>query len=76
MLDVVPCEDGHAQERRLLGAVARIMRAGELWIADRNFCTLGYLDSLRRHDARVLVRQHKNLPFTEDTPFVFVEEDG
>jgi hypothetical protein len=76
MLDVVPCEDGHAQERRLLGAVARIMRAGELWIADRNFCTLGYLDSLRRHDARVLVRQHKNLPFTEDTPFVFVEDDG
>jgi hypothetical protein len=76
MLDVFPCEDGHAQERRLLGAVARIMRAGELWIADRNFCTLGYLDSIRRHDARVLVRQHKNLPFAEDTPFVFVEDDG
>jgi hypothetical protein len=76
MLDVFPCEDGHANERSLFSAVARIMRAGELWIADRNFCTLGYLDSIRRHEAFTVVRQHKNLPFTEESPFVFVEDDG
>jgi hypothetical protein len=35
MLDLFPCEDGHAQERRLLDAVARLVRRGEVWIADR-----------------------------------------
>jgi hypothetical protein len=76
MLGVFPCEDGHANERSLFGAVARIMRAGELWIADRNFCTLGYLRSIREQGSFTVVRLHKNLPFTEDTPLLFVEEDG
>jgi hypothetical protein len=76
MLDVFPCEDGHANERSLLGAVARILRAGELWIADRNFCTLGFLASLHQHAAHALIRLHKNLPFTENTPLSLVEEDG
>jgi hypothetical protein len=76
MLDVFPCEDGHANERSLFGAVARVMRAGELWIADRNFCTLGYLRSIREQGAFTVVRLHKNLPFTEDAPLSFVEEDG
>jgi hypothetical protein len=76
MLDVFPCEDGHANERSLLGAVARTVRAGELWIAGRNFCTLGYLRSLREQGAFAVVRLHKNLPFAEDTPLLFVEEDG
>lgn len=76
MLDVFPCEDGHANERSLLGAVARSVRAGELWIADRNFCTLGYLRSLSEQGAFAVVRLHKNLPFAEDTPLLFVEEDG
>lgn len=76
MLDVFPCEDGHAQERRLLGAVAHILRAGEVWIADRNFCTLGFLGSISQHKAFTVMRLHKNLPFTEDTPSSFVEEDG
>src|SRR5262249_55975658 len=36
---VFPCENGHAQERSLFGAVLDTVKAGELWIADRNFCT-------------------------------------
>jgi hypothetical protein len=76
ILDVFPCEDGHAQERRLLGAVAGTVRAGEVWIADRNFCTLGFLASINEHKAYALIRQHKNLPFTEDAPFSLVEEDA
>jgi Transposase DDE domain len=75
MLDVFPCEDGHANERSLLGAVARIVGAGELWIADRNFCTLGWLRSISEPGAFAVVRLHKNLPFSEDTPLAFVEED-
>ena len=76
MLDVFPCEDGHANERSLLGAVARSVRAGELWIADRNFCTLGYLRSISEQGAFAVVRLHKNLPFAEETPLSFVEADG
>lgn len=76
MRDVFPCEDGHAQERRLLDAVARAIRAGELWIADRNFCTLGFLDQLHSHGAYALMRRHQNLPLTEETLFSGVEESA
>src|ERR1700723_3279460 len=41
--DVVPCEDGHAQERSLLDQILAIVAAKDLWIADRNFCTTDFL---------------------------------
>jgi IS4 transposase len=63
--DVFPCEDGHAQERALLGPVADSVREGELWIEDRNFCTVGWLGGVVvRQKAHVLVREHKKLPWT------------
>lgn len=74
MRDVFPCEDGHAQERRLLDAVAGTVRPGELWIADRNFCTVGFLDQLHERRAYALIRRHRNLPLTEATLFSQVEE--
>ncbi|MGV2828751.1 hypothetical protein [Myxosarcina sp. GI1(2024)] len=37
--DIFPCEDGHAQERSLLPEVLEAVKAGELWIGDRNLCT-------------------------------------
>ena len=56
--------DGHAQERSLLGAVLDSVQAGDLWIADRNFCTRGFLFGLTRADAAFVLRQHGNLPFS------------
>src|SRR5262249_40930982 len=41
--DVLLSEDGHAQERSLLDAVYPLVRTGEVGVADRNFCTLGFL---------------------------------
>ena len=76
MLDVFQCEDGHAQERRLLGAIAATARLGEVWIEDRNFCTLGFLEAMAGNGARVVVRQHGNLPFAEKTPFALVSDRG
>jgi len=61
--DFFPCEDGHAQERSLLGEVLATIRAGELWLEDRNFCTLGFLYGIERKKAFFLVREHKNLPW-------------
>jgi hypothetical protein len=63
-VDVFPCEDGHAQERSLLSGVLQSVRAGELWIEDRNFCTLGWLFGVEGKKAFFLVRAHKNLPWT------------
>jgi len=63
--DVFPCEDGHAQERALLGPVLESVQQGELWIEDRNFCTLGWLFGVvQERKAHVLVREHKGLPWT------------
>jgi hypothetical protein len=63
LTDVFPCEDGHAQERSLLGAVLERVAAGELWIADRNFCTLGWIFGVAQRQAYVLVREHQGLPW-------------
>lgn len=59
---VVPCEDGHAQERALFDQVLPWVKKRDLWIADRNFCTLGFLFGIRSRGAKFLIRQHGNLP--------------
>ena len=61
--DVFPCEDGHAQERSLLGLVLETVHAGDLWIQDRNFCTCAFLCEIDQRGAAFLTRQHEGLPF-------------
>jgi hypothetical protein len=61
--DVFPCEDGHAQERSLLGLVLETVHAGDLWIQDRNFCTCALLGEIDRRGACFITRQHASLPF-------------
>jgi hypothetical protein len=56
--DVFPCEDGHAQERRLLPQVLLTVEAKNLWIADRNFCTTGFLFGIAARDGAFVIRQH------------------
>src|SRR3954449_7693818 len=56
--DVVLCEDGHAQERSLLDQVLEIVRAGDLWIEDRNFCTTNFLFGIANRGAFFVIRQH------------------
>jgi hypothetical protein len=57
--DVFPCADGHAQERSLLPQVLTTVEARDLWIADRNFCTTGFLFGIAKQDAAFVIRQHK-----------------
>jgi len=64
-IDVFPCEDGHAQERSLLGDVLSTVKAGDLWVADRNFCVLSFLFGINSRQAFFAIRQHGNLPFTK-----------
>src|SRR3954452_3057662 len=56
--DVVLCEDGHAHERSLLGQVLELVRAGDLWIDDLNFCTTNFLFGIAGRAASFVVRQH------------------
>lgn len=61
--DVFACEDGHAQERALLGEVLPTVQANDLWIQDRNFCTRECLGEIAARGAFFVTRQHQNLPF-------------
>ncbi len=60
---MVPCEDGHTQERKLLGQVGPLVGAGQVWLADRNFCTEGFLSELEDRGAYSLIREHDHLRF-------------
>jgi hypothetical protein len=60
--DMIPCEDGHAQERSLLAQVLASVNPGEVWIGDRNFCTVSFLNGLIQRESFFVIRQHKNLP--------------
>ena len=51
------CEDGHAQERALFDQV--------LSLADRNFCTRGFLGGIEARSAYFIIRHHQNLPWEE-----------
>jgi IS4 transposase len=59
--DVVLSEDGHAQERSLIDQVLQHVEADQLWIEDRNFCTLALMFGMARRGATFVVRQHGQL---------------
>src|ERR1700730_3171395 len=50
--------DGHAQERSLLDEVLALVDKRDLWIADRNFCTLKFLFRIVAAKACFIIRQH------------------
>jgi hypothetical protein len=60
--DVLPCDDGHAQERSLGGQVLETVHANDLWLQDRNFWTCAFLCELDRRGAGFITRQHAGLP--------------
>ena len=63
--DVFPCEDGHAQERSLLGSVLETVHPRDVWVADRNFCTTDSLFGIARRDGCFVIRQHGATLFIE-----------
>jgi hypothetical protein len=59
--DVLLSEDGHAQERSLIPQVLDLVEVDQLWIEDRNFCTLGLMFGMARRGAVFVVHQHGQL---------------
>jgi len=62
-IDVFPCEDGHAQERSLFAQVLPTVEEDDVWIADRNFCTLKFLFAIADAKGYFIIRQHQSLPW-------------
>lgn len=58
VVELVPCECGHAQERSLLPNLLERIRAQTVLVADRNFCTTQFLFGLFRRNAYFIIRQH------------------
>ena len=57
-VDVIPCEDGHAQERSLTDKILDLVREGEVWLDDRNFCTTRLVFGFNDRWAFFITRQH------------------
>lgn len=57
-IDVIPCEDAHAQERTLLPQVLETVSYRDLWVGDRNFCTTNFLFGIKKQRAYFAIRQH------------------
>ncbi len=62
VVDMLPAEDAHAQERALMGPVLERVQEGELWLADRNFSTSTILWALHEKKAGFIIREHKVSP--------------
>jgi hypothetical protein len=57
-VDAIPCEDGHAQERSMTAQILALVEPGELWVADRNFCTTALLFGIVGRGGSFVIRQH------------------
>jgi hypothetical protein len=74
--DVFPGEDGDAQERSLLTAVAATIQPGDGWSADRHFCVLSFLFNPHRKRAFFVIRQHGNTPYKPLTELKFMGQSA
>jgi IS4 transposase len=62
VLDIILEENAHTQERALLDQV--VIKPGQLWIMDRNFCVRTFVFRILRMEAFFLVRWHAStMPF-------------
>jgi hypothetical protein len=73
-VDVFPCEDGHAQERSLFDEVLTTVEEDDVWIADRNFCTLKFLFGIAAEQGYFIIREHRSLPWQATDDFSLVGE--
>jgi IS4 transposase len=59
--DFFPIEDAYRQERSGLDEVIETIERRQLWIADRNFCTLKFLYAIADKGSAFVIRLHDQL---------------
>ena len=72
--DIILCNDGHTQERKLLPQLAELVEPDDLWFADRNFCCSGYLMEIAQRGGYFVIRQHASTPWEPLEDLVFQGE--
>lgn len=60
--DLLPCEDAHQSERVGVQPLLEGAEPGQLWIADRHFCTHAIVQALSQAQASFIVREHARHP--------------
>ena len=60
--DLIAGEDAHQSERTLALPVLQGARPGQVWIADRHFCTRTLLEGWEAAEACFIVREHAHHP--------------
>jgi hypothetical protein len=55
---IVPCEDAYTNERILYADILPLVEPNDLWLGDRNFCTVDYLGGIKDRGAFFLIRHH------------------
>ncbi|KAE8753325.1 IS4 family transposase, partial [Paraburkholderia madseniana] len=70
--DLIAVEDAHAQERSAVAPLLECAGPGELWLADRNFCTSTILLGWHQAQASFIVREHgrSSPPLASSGPWV------
>ena len=58
---MIPCEDGHAQERSLTLEILQLVEENDVWVADRNFCTATLLFGVAIRSGFFVIRHHANM---------------
>lgn len=71
-IDVIPCSDGHAQERSLLPQILDTVENNDVFVADRNFCVLSFLVGVSLAEGYFVIRQHKSLPYKPLSNMLFI----
>ncbi len=74
-VDVFPCVDGHALERSLFDQVLPTVEEDDVWIADRNFCTLKFLFGIATSQGYFIIREHQCLPWQPSDDFRLVGQN-
>jgi hypothetical protein len=68
-IDAFPEQDGHAQERSLTDAILATVEPKDVWIDDRNFCTVPLLLGIAQRGGYFVTRQHRaNAPWEATGP--------
>jgi hypothetical protein len=58
LTNIAQCEDTYTNERTLHTMVLPLVKADDLWLADRNFCTEDYMSGIDARAAYFVIRHH------------------
>jgi len=59
--DYFPLEDGYSQELSVLDELLKTVRRNDLWVGDRNFCTLKTMYTMDAKGAAFVIRLHEKI---------------